>query len=496
MAINVGGPAMRSVTGINYVADQYFVGGDVGSSTAAVDNTLDDSIFQNERWGDFSYAIPLTNGDYDVTLQFNEIYWTSAGNRAFGVTLEGAQTLLDFDIFQVAGAKNKALEINRPSVQVRDGVLNLTFNAASDWATLSGIVIKKAAAATQNLAMAINVGGPAYTASNGITYVADRYFTGGNVASSASEVANTSDDPIYRDERWGSFNYSIPMANGRYDVILQFNELYWTSIGSRRFGVTIEASNMLYDFDIFRLAGSNTALDLNFGNIQVSDGVLNLHFQASVDAASLSGIVVKRTPNLLDSGSSSSTSSSSSSGSTNPTGDAQAPSVPGNVKVSNLLNKQLTLSWAASTDNVGVTAYYIYRDGTQVGYVGGSVLSYTDQALSPDTRYNYTVKAKDAAGNYSLASQPLDVKTLLVAGKVTLTWMQPTERYNGEKIYATDIGGYEVRYKLRGATTYSSVKVPASTTSYTFTNLSGDYDFEVSVYDTAGVSSEFVRATR
>jgi hypothetical protein len=457
----------------------------LGGTASAIANTADDPVYQTQRWGQFSYAIPLAQGTYEVTLQFNELYWTAADSRVFGATIENAPKMFDFDIFRAAGAANTAFDMKYSGIKIVDGQLNIDFTSSVDWAALSGIVIRKTATVETSLAVAINVGGPAYTATNGITYIADAYYTGGYIGSTDAEIGNTTEDPVYRDERWGTFDYAIPMPNGNYDVVLQFNELYWQAEGSRRFSATIEGSRMLYDFDIYRIAGANTAVDVNFGNMKVADGVLNLRFEASVDAASLSGIVVKRT-------------STTDSSTTNPgpiSGtDTIAPTAPSNLKTSNVLNKQLTLTWGASTDAKGVTGYYVFRNGAQVGYVGGTVLTYTDMGLTPDTTYTYTVRAADAAGNQSAYSTLASVKTLQVAGSVTLSWTQPTERANGERIYATDIGGYEIRYKLRSASTYTSVKLGASTTSHSLSNLKGDYDFEVSVFDVSGNYSDYVRA--
>ncbi|MDF7819489.1 glycoside hydrolase family 9 protein [Runella sp. MFBS21] len=90
--------------------------------------------------------------------------------------------------------------------------------------------------------------------------------------------------------------------------------------------------------------------------------------------------------------------------------DVQAPSIPTNLTASNISTGSLTLNWTASTDNVGVTAYEVYRGNTLVnGNVSGTTLNIT--GLICNTPYSFTVKAKDAAGNISASSNPLDVST-------------------------------------------------------------------------------------
>ena len=79
--------------------------------------------------------------------------------------------------------------------------------------------------------------------------------------------------------------------------------------------------------------------------------------------------------------------------------DSIKPSAPGNLKAT-AGTGQVTLTWKASTDNIGVTGYRIYRNGTQVGSVSGTTLTYTDTGLARGT-YSYTVRAIDAAGNLS-----------------------------------------------------------------------------------------------
>src|SRR5207253_1135907 len=72
---------------------------------------------------------------------------------------------------------------------------------------------------------------------------------------------------------------------------------------------------------------------------------------------------------------------------------------------------QINLSWTASTDNVGVTGYLVYRNAVLVKSLG-VVTSYSDTGLAPTTSYSYTVKAFDAAGNVSAASNTATATTL------------------------------------------------------------------------------------
>jgi len=81
--------------------------------------------------------------------------------------------------------------------------------------------------------------------------------------------------------------------------------------------------------------------------------------------------------------------------------DSTAPSAPtGLVATANATT--INLAWNASTDNVGVAGYRIYRSGTEIG--ASPVTSSVDTAVVKGVSYSYTVKAYDAAGNLSAAS--------------------------------------------------------------------------------------------
>ncbi|MEU6528765.1 carbohydrate binding domain-containing protein [Streptomyces sp. NPDC046928] len=89
--------------------------------------------------------------------------------------------------------------------------------------------------------------------------------------------------------------------------------------------------------------------------------------------------------------------------------DGQAPSAPGNLRSTGTSSTSVSLAWNASTDNVGVTGYDVFRGTTQVLSVSGT--SATVGGLSPSTAYTFTVKARDAAGNVSAASNSVSVTT-------------------------------------------------------------------------------------
>ena len=89
--------------------------------------------------------------------------------------------------------------------------------------------------------------------------------------------------------------------------------------------------------------------------------------------------------------------------------DTTPPSVPTSLSASAVSSSQINLTWTASTDNVGVMGYNIYRGGTQIAT--SATNSYADSGLTASTQYTYTVSAYDAAGNNSAQSSAASATT-------------------------------------------------------------------------------------
>ncbi|RYZ93184.1 MAG: hypothetical protein EOO68_21970, partial [Moraxellaceae bacterium] len=248
-------------------------------------------------------------------LQWSEHWYDTAKARQFSVQAEGRYIFEDVDIFQQAGlfvASNKTIW----GVTVTDGVLNLRFDSCAGQAMLAGLVIRESTAADISTAsspvehlsaaelakvvMAINAGGDAYTAENGIEYAADAHYQGGTPVGVRACVAGTRDDAVYQDERVGDFSYELPLPNGHYDVVLQLNEIWLTTPNERIFSVNVQGQKVLYHVDLFRQVGKNQALNKVIRNVPVIDGKLQMSFESESNYASLTGIVVKTAENPTD----------------------------------------------------------------------------------------------------------------------------------------------------------------------------------------------------
>ncbi|MBP2323561.1 glucose/arabinose dehydrogenase [Kibdelosporangium banguiense] len=169
--------------------------------------------------------------------------------------------------------------------------------------------------------------------------------------------------------------------------------------------------------------------------------------------------------------------------------DTESPTTPGNVRASDIKSTSATLSWDASTDNVGVTAYDIFNTGQLVKTVSGTTLSTTLTGLTPNTNYGFYVNARDGAGNVSQASDTVPVKTPpqvidndpptapgnlrstgTTANSVALTWNASTDNI-GVTGYQVFSGGTQVGSATGTTATISGLK---ANTAYTFTAKATD----------------------
>ncbi|MCU5359031.1 chitin-binding protein, partial [Bacillus cereus] len=114
-----------------------------------------------------------------------------------------------------------------------------------------------------------------------------------------------------------------------------------------------------------------------------------------------------------------------------PKPDTEAPTQPLGLYASDVTTNSVELKWNPSTDNVGVKEYQVLRDGQLIQTVQET--QFTDQNLTANKEYKYTVKAVDAAGNISVQSDILPVTTK--SQNVTYEKWDPKKAYTkGDKV--------------------------------------------------------------
>jgi chitodextrinase len=175
--------------------------------------------------------------------------------------------------------------------------------------------------------------------------------------------------------------------------------------------------------------------------------------------------------------------------------DTTPPSTPEGLTASAVSSSTISLSWAAATDDVGVKGYTVFRGGSQVASV--TTTSFSDNGLSANTTYQYTVLAYDAAGNNSSQSQPASATTpeggsgdttaptvpanlkatATSSSAINLTWTASDD--------AVGVTGYKV---FRNGSEITTV----TNTSFSNTGLAANttYSYTVSAMDAAGNESD------
>ncbi len=141
--------------------------------------------------------------------------------------------------------------------------------------------------------------------------------------------------------------------------------------------------------------------------------------------------------------------------------DSQPPTAPGRPEATAVADTSVTLRWAPSTDDVGVTGYDVWAHYTDYVYRAASTTATaaTVTGLSPASEYRFTVRARDAAGRESTLSPDLTVVTAprpggspLVAQYLNLDWapgdsqIRPGLRLTNAGTTPVDLARVTLRY--------------------------------------------------
>jgi len=160
-----------------------------------------------------------------------------------------------------------------------------------------------------------------------------------------------------------------------------------------------------------------------------------------------------------------------------PPADTIPPSVPTNLVVTSTTDKSATLSWTASSDNVGITGYDVYQ-GTALVQANVTSTTVTINALTCATNYSFSVRAKDAAGNVSAFSntasattKPCTVvgNTIIYDDAIGADWsdVSTATSRNFSATNIVKVGTRSIRVDYTGTTTLAFQKGSAITTSAT-----------------------------
>lgn len=141
VAIDVGGTGGTSVDGVQFQGDKYSRGGMTNNTTDPIGGTTADALYQTERYGAFSYEVPVTaSGRYTVELHFAEIYLTANGERSFTVQIENNNVLPDLDLHALAGHDGAYVYVAK-DIQVNDDAVTINMVSDIENPTLAGFAI-------------------------------------------------------------------------------------------------------------------------------------------------------------------------------------------------------------------------------------------------------------------------------------------------------------------------------------------------------------------
>ena len=314
--ILAGSSVERSVDrfGVEWLGDRYFIGGEqnhwqiagkeMGVPNRVIRGAPDQLQFQSFRFGDFSYRVPLAKGKYELRLYFSEVIYlpTDFGDgvenrRTFDVLLNGRRLLSSFDIAADAGAANTADIRVFDNVSPADGFLTLDFRPILSGAWLNAIEIipnnTGRALPLRIVTRNVNI-----TDHNGNLWEIDRYYHGGRRATDGEVISGTEDPELFKGQRYGNFTYRFPVPPGKYRLRLLFAEIFFGphnrgkgGPGSRIFNVYCSGIMILRNFEIFKEAGDNRAIEKVFHGITPNaQGRIDVAFEPVVEYAMVQAI--------------------------------------------------------------------------------------------------------------------------------------------------------------------------------------------------------------
>ncbi len=135
-------------SGVTWSPDTYFQGGRAMARQGTVEGPDDPQIYGRERYGNFSYAIPVADGFYTVKLYFAETYWGptgqgggGVGSRIFDVYCNGVALLRNFDMYKETGLNKQIVKVFPHLQPNAQGKLLLSFVPVKNYANISAIEV-------------------------------------------------------------------------------------------------------------------------------------------------------------------------------------------------------------------------------------------------------------------------------------------------------------------------------------------------------------------
>ena len=529
LRVRAGGGTFVDSLGRTWSADTGFNTGNTGSTSTAIAGTVDDALYQTERWDpssapELTYTFAVPNGGYTVNLHFAEISsFAATVPRRFDVTIEGQLVLDDFDINAQVGTFTAL--VRTFNVAVTDGQLNVAFAHVSENPKISAIEVLGQGGGTDTTPPTVPTGVNAVAASA----------TSVNVSWSASTDAGTgvAGYRIFRN----NVSVATTTATSYADTGLTAQTTYSYQVAAYDAATPAnESARSTPAVNVTTPAAPDTTpptVPAGLNAVATGPTAVNLSWTASTDAGTgVAGYRIFRNnvsvatttaTSYADTGLTAQTTysyqvaaydaavpaneSARSTPAVNVTTpaapDTTPPTVPTGVNAGAASPTSVNVSWSASTDSgTGVAGYRIFRNNVSVATT--TSLGYVDTGLTPQTTYSYQVAAYDVAipPNESARSTPAVNVTTPAAPDTTpptvptglstnatsptsvnLTWTASSDT-------GTGVAGYRifrdnVAIGTSGTTSYVDSGLQSQTT----------YSYQVAAYDAAVPPNESARST-
>jgi Malectin domain len=298
----------KDAEGNVWIGDRYFAGGSVTElPNQHIARTRNSELYLTGRTGVFSYKIPLAPGTYELRLHFAETTYSPASSlgggensRVFDVQLNGRPLLQQFDIVSDAGANTADVRVFRDISPGNDGYLHLDFAGSLGLPIINAIeIVPGLLHRLRPIRMVAQ--NSFFVDAAGNLWMPDTYYSSGQLASDKVAIGGTSEPGLYTGERYGNFNYALPVDKGSYKLTLHFSEKYWGSdasktsgVGRRVFDVLCNGVALTRNLDIVEAAGSGRALVKTYHGLRPNaQGKLIVSFVPNVNYASVDAVEVE-----------------------------------------------------------------------------------------------------------------------------------------------------------------------------------------------------------
>jgi hypothetical protein len=302
-------PIFKDTEGNVWTGDRYFTGGFVTElPNQHIARTRSPELYLTARTGVFSYKIPLSPGTYELRLYFAETTYSPASSlgggensRVFDVQLNGLQLLKQFDIVSDAGANTADVRVFRDISPSKDGYLHLDFAGSLGLPIINAIeIVPGLLHRLRPIRMVAQ--NSFFVDAAGNLWMPDTYYTSGQLAADNVVIGGTPEPGLYAGERYGNFNYALPVDKGSYKLTLYFSEKYWGSkvskrngVGRRVFDVLCNGVALTRNLDIAEAAGSARALVKTYHALRPNaQGKLIVSFVPDENYASVDAVEVEQ----------------------------------------------------------------------------------------------------------------------------------------------------------------------------------------------------------